>query len=90
MSQIKIIHTTPSEISSIVSESVKKALEDFKKELDNTDTKDQLFTREETCEFLSINTSTLWNYTKKGKLPSKKIGNRVYYLKSEILKALNT
>ena len=30
------------------------------------------------------------NFLNKNKLNSKKIGNRVYYLKSEILEALNT
>jgi predicted DNA-binding transcriptional regulator AlpA len=90
MSEVKIIQTTPSEISSIVSESVKKELEKFKLELAKSNSNENLLTREETCELLSINLSTLWSYTKKGKLPSKKIGNRVYYLKSEILEALNS
>ncbi|MGG5486908.1 helix-turn-helix transcriptional regulator [Gaetbulibacter sp. PBL-D1] len=90
MSEVKIIQTTPSELSTLISDSVKKELENFKKELSKTDNSDSLLTREETCQLLSINLSTLWSYTKKGKLPSKKIGNRVYYLKSEILKALNS
>jgi len=89
MSEVKIIQTTPLELSSMISESVKRELEKFKKELSKSNSDEILLTREETCEFLSINLSTLWSYTKKGKLPSKKIGNRVYYLKSEILSALN-
>lgn len=90
MSEVKIIQTTPSEISSIVSESIRTELEKFKKEFAKSNSDDTLLTREETCELLSINLSTLWSYTKKGKLPSKKIGNRVYYLKSEVLEALNS
>ena len=90
MSEVKIIHTTPSELCSIVSNSVKKALDEYKKEQNKSTSKDQLLTRKHTCEFLGINLSTLWHWTKKGKLNSKKIGNRVYYLKSEILEALNT
>ncbi|MGS2727522.1 helix-turn-helix transcriptional regulator [Psychroserpens sp. BH13MA-6] len=89
MSEVKIIQTTPSELSSLISSSVKKELENFKLELDKSNSSEDLLTREETCKLLSINLSTLWSYTKKGKLPSKKIGNRVYYLKSEILNALN-
>ncbi|MEH1007457.1 helix-turn-helix domain-containing protein [Winogradskyella sp. ECml5-4] len=90
MSEVKIIQTTPLELSSMISESVKTELEKFKKELSKSNSDEILLTREETCELLSINLSTLWSYTKKGKLPSKKIGNRVYYLKSEVLEALNS
>lgn len=90
MSEVKIIQTTPSELSSLISDSVKKELENFKRELSKSNSSEDLLTREETCELLSINLSTLWSYTKTGKLPSKKIGNRVYYLKSEILEALNS
>lgn len=90
MSEVKIIQTTPLELSSMISESVKRELEKFKKELSKSNSDEILLTREETCELLSINLSTLWSYTKKGKLPSKKIGNRVYYLKSEVLEALNS
>jgi len=90
MSEVKIIHTTPSELSSLISDSVKKELENFKLELSKSNSNEELLTREETCKLLSINLTTLWSYTKKGKLPSKKIGNRVYYLKSEILEALNS
>ena len=90
MNEVKIIQTTPSEISSIISESIRTELEKFKKELEKSNSDEILLTREETCELLSINLSTLWSYTKKGKLPSKKIGNRVYYLKSEVLEALNS
>lgn len=88
MSKVEIIQITPSELFSIVSDSVKKELDKFKQELDLSNSNEILLTREETCNLLSINLSTLWSYTKKGKLPSKKIGNRVYYLKSEILEAL--
>ncbi|MCT4662912.1 MAG: helix-turn-helix domain-containing protein [Tissierellales bacterium] len=90
MSQVKIIQTTPSELSSLISDSVKKELDKFKLELKKSNSNDDLLTREEACKLLNINFTTLWSHTKKGKLPSKKIGNRVYYLKSEILEALNS
>lgn len=90
MSEVKIIQTTPSELCSIVSNSVKKVLEEFHKEQSKSNSKDILLSRQETCDFLGINLSTLWHWTKKEKLTSKKIGNRVYYLKSDILEALNS
>ena len=48
----------------------------------------ELLTREEACKLLSINKTTLWKYTKTGKLQSFGIGNRVMYKRSQILEAV--
>ena len=42
--------------------------------------------RDEACELLSINLSSLWKHTKSGKL--KSIGNRVLYKRAEVLEAV--
>jgi excisionase family DNA binding protein len=44
--------------------------------------------RDEACELLSINLSSLWKHTKSGKLKSYGIGNRVLYKRSEVLDAV--
>jgi excisionase family DNA binding protein len=44
--------------------------------------------REEACELLSINLSSLWKHTKSGKLKSYGIGNRVLYKRAEVLEAV--
>lgn len=44
----------------------------------------ELMTRQETADFLKINITTLWNWTRKGMLTSYGIGNRVFYKRSEI------
>lgn len=49
---------------------------------------EQLMTRKETAEFLKVDLSTLWHWTKRDVLPAHGIGNRVYYKRSEILAAL--
>lgn len=67
--------------------SVKQELDDFKKNLSN-DGGEELLTREETCNLLKIDSSTLWAWSKKGKVKSYGIGNRRYYKKSEILSCL--
>lgn len=51
------------------------------------DTND-LLTRFQTCELLGITKSTLWKYTKRGKLKSYGIGRRTYYKKDEVLEAV--
>lgn len=49
---------------------------------------DKILTRDEVCELLSINKSTLWKRTKSGKLKSYGQGRRVYYKRSEVLESL--
>jgi len=38
-----------------------------------------LMTRTETAKYLKVNCTTLWHWTKKGKLKAYGLGNRVYY-----------
>jgi hypothetical protein len=47
-----------------------------------------LLTRKETAEYLQIDLSTLWSWTKKGKIKCYGISNRRYYKRSDIDKAL--
>jgi len=47
-----------------------------------------LLTRDEVCELLSFNKTSLWKHTKSGRLKSYGIGNRVYYKRDEVLEAV--
>lgn len=47
-------------------------------------------TREEVCELLKINKTTLWKHSKSGRLKSYGIGNRVLYKSSEIMQAVRS
>ena len=51
---------------------------------------DVYLTRNETVELLKIDPSTLWSWTKKGKLNSYGISNRRYYHKKEIIDYLKS
>lgn len=66
---------------------IKPLFEDLKKSYQPKLPSENL-TRKETCKILKINLSTLWVWTKKGKLKSYGIGNRVYYKRSEIEAAI--
>ena len=44
----------------------------------------------ETAELLSVSETTLFLWNRDKKLENKKIGNRVYYLKSEVICKLNS
>jgi hypothetical protein len=49
---------------------------------------DELFTVEETTKILKCSKQALWNWRKNDILPSYRLGNRVYYKKSDIFNKL--
>jgi hypothetical protein len=71
----------------LLKSTVKEQFDNFKSNITNTND-DELLTREETYKLLKIDSSTLWAWTKKGKIKAYGIANRRYYIKSEILKCL--
>jgi len=70
-------------ISSTVKEQFKQTSENLRNEQNET-----LLTREETCRLLKIDSTTLWYWTRDGKLKSYGIGSRRYYKKNEVLESL--
>lgn len=52
------------------------------------DDEDIILSRLETAQLLKISFTTLWKYTKNGKLKSYGIGNKVFYKKDEVLKSI--
>lgn len=87
METIQFLQTTPEQLAEKMFNNVKGLLIDFKNSLPTSDP-DELMTRAQTCEFLQINSSTLWKWTKKGKIKAYGIGNRKYYKKKEIIESL--
>jgi hypothetical protein len=84
---ILLQNLSPEDLTQLIKDGVKSLLSDFKKELNTVDP-DELLTREETCKFLQIDSSTLWHWTNKGKVLAYGIGNRRYYKKAELLNSL--
>lgn len=71
----------------LLKETVKAELLELKKSL-KEESQDELLTREETFRLLKIDSTTLWYWTRDGKLKCYAIGNRRYYKKSEVLECL--
>jgi|TARA_B110000971_G_C19903088_1_gene450901 predicted DNA-binding transcriptional regulator AlpA len=55
--------------------------------MDNT--KNEILTRKQVMKMLDISASTLWRWTESGDLKNLKIGNRVYFIYSDVINALN-
>ncbi|HAY3506388.1 helix-turn-helix domain-containing protein [Elizabethkingia anophelis] len=88
MSKIQFVQTTPDELENLIKESVRDELEKMKSNLSNTSEQEKILTRSETAKLLDIDPSSLWRWTKKGKIKAFGIENRVYYYLSDINKAL--
>lgn len=53
--------------------------------IENSKAEEESFlTRKETAEYLKVSLTTLWNWSKSGKLKSYGLGSRVYYKQTEI------
>jgi hypothetical protein len=85
--QILLSCISPEELKQLIKEVIKEELVVLKKDLAVKES-DVLLTRSETCELLKIDSSTLWSWTKKGKISCYGIGARRYYKRDEILKSL--
>ena len=79
---------TVEQLQQLIGTSVKNGILELQKELQSKDNSEELMTREETCKFLKIDSSTLWAWTNNGKVKVYGIGARRYYKKSELMECL--
>lgn len=76
------------ELQQLIGTSIKNGISQLQKEQLIKNFNEELLTREETCQFLKIDSSTLWAWTNKGKVKAYGIGARRYYKRSELLECL--
>jgi excisionase family DNA binding protein len=82
---LQIENTTNDDFKKGILDGVRNILSDFKK---NVEPKEVFLTRNKTADMLSISLVTLWKLTKEDIIPAYRIGTRVRYKKSDVLKAL--
>lgn len=88
MTQSTLIHHIDvQQFQELLKNTVKEQFNELKQSLNKEDS-EEILTREETFKLLKIDSSTLWSWTKKGKLKVYGIANRRYYKKSEVLECL--
>jgi hypothetical protein len=78
-----VLHASLDEITSRVITEVKKEFTELKTQFQPIQPTEYL-TRNEVKELLKVDLSTIHNWTKKGKLKSYGIGNRIYYKRLEV------
>lgn len=85
---VQIENISIEELTEIIAEKLVDKLEMKIATFISNQSDDELLTRTETAKILKVELTTLWSWTKKGKITAYGIGNRVYYKKGEIMKAL--
>ena len=79
---------TVEQLQQLIGTSVRNGILELQKEIQTKDNSEELMTREETCQFLKIDSSTFWAWTNNGKVKAYGIGARRYYKKTEIMECL--
>lgn len=81
-----------SELTSLISECLKAELIKGSEMKTNIvqDVSNCLLSRKEVSEMLKVSYPTLYHWNNNGTLLAQKLGNRVYYQKSQILEKLNS
>jgi hypothetical protein len=79
---------TIEQLQQLIGTSVRNGIQEFQKELQTKDNSEELLSRDETCQFLKIDSSTLWAWTNNGKVKAYGIGARRYYKRSELMECL--
>ena len=85
---ILLQNLTVEQLQQLIGTSVRNGIIELQKELQTKDNSEELMTREETCQFLKIDSSTLWAWTNQQKVKAYGIGARRYYKRSELLECL--
>ncbi len=83
METLQVINISLDEFKKLIRDTIIEVLP----KLNNRE--DIYLTRDEVCDKLKISLVTLNNWTKKGLIPSYRIGRRVRYLESEVQNSLH-
>lgn len=84
---IMLHNLAPNDLEELIRKVVIEQVEAFRKNT-STENPDELLSREDACLLLKISLTSLWNWTKKGKLVAYGIGNRIYYKRGELIESL--
>lgn len=87
MQQVQFIQTTPQLLQDAILEGIKLQLEQLRKEFQPKKPTEYL-TRLEVSKMLSVDISTVHNWGKSGKLTRHALGNRIYFKRSEVERAI--
>ena len=85
-----LIQISPEQLSQMIITGIKEELQKFQSVSGEKSNNKDLMTRKEVCDYLQCSETSLWDWTKKGKIIATKVGKRkVLYRKKDIDTFLN-
>ncbi|MDD5151102.1 MAG: helix-turn-helix domain-containing protein [Flavobacterium sp.] len=86
MGTLQLIEVTPQQLQEEILKGIKAQLKEFASLFKTP--QEEYLTREETAKLLKVDLSTLWHWKNKGILVPYGLSNRVYYMRSDVDKAM--
>ena len=84
MQKTVLISIEVADLQSIIIDSVNACLKHHQKNLATSS--DKIFNVGEVCKLLGVSRTTVYEWRRSGKVPSHRIGRRVFFKESELLK----
>ena len=85
-----LIQISPEQLSQMIISGIKEELQKFQSVSGEKSNNKDLMTRKEVCDYLQCSQTSLWDWTRKGKISATKVGKRkVLYRKKDIDTFLN-
>lgn len=85
-----LIQISPEQLSQMIISGIKEELQKFQSVSGEKSNNKDLMTRKEVCDYLQCSETSLWDWTKKGKIIATKVGKKkVLYRKNDVDTFLN-
>ena len=85
-----LIQISPEQLSEMIISGIREELQKFQSVSGEKSNNKDLMTRKEVCDYLQCSETSLWDWTKKGKIIATKVGKRkVLYRKKDVDTFLN-
>lgn len=82
---LQLITLTPEQLSQMIISGIREELQKFQSVLGEKSNEKDLMTRKEVCNYLQCSETSLWTWTKTGKIKATKIGKKkVMYQRSDV------
>ena len=85
-----LIQISPEQLSQMIISGIREELQKFQSVSGEKSNNKDLMTRKEVCDYLQCSETSLWDWTRKGKISATKVGKRkVLYRKKDVDTFLN-
>ena len=85
-----LIQISPEQLSEIIISGIREELQKFQSVSGEKSNNKDLMTRKEVCDYLQCSETSLWDWTRKGKIIATKVGKKkVLYRKKDVDTFLN-